>query len=295
MDSPTLFYPPISPTPTPPVHPSPPRAARRLPYFAMVAVTAVLSASVASATTFGLLSSNVAPTSTATPAPVVQTVSTVTNEDADISAVVAQAAKSVVTITSQTTVRRPFGQLGRATGVGSGVIVSADGYILTNNHVIENSTGLSVELADGTTYSASVVKQSAEHDLALIKVEANGLPAAALGDSSSVKVGQMAIAIGSPLGEYTGSVTRGIISALGRDITVGDDLTGRTVDLKDLIQTDAAINHGNSGGPLLNSSGQVIGINTAMAQSAENLGFATPINAAADLLAAAGAEQAQNL
>jgi S1-C subfamily serine protease len=128
---------------------------------------------------------------------------------------------------------------------------------------------------------------SEDEDLALVKVAATGLRAAPIGDPAGIKVGQTAIAIGSPLGTYTETVTKGIVSATGREITVEDDQTGRPVTLKNLIQTDAAINEGNSGGPLLDASGAVIGINTAVATSAEGLGFAIPIDAASDLIATA--------
>ena len=206
----------------------------------------------------------------------------------DLTAMVATAKESVVTITADgmsTDRFSPFGQPTR--GIGSGIILTADGYILTNRHVTENSTSLSVELHDGSTYPATLVEQATDNDLALIKVDATGLAAARIADSSSVVVGETAIAIGSPLGTYTETVTRGIVSGLGRDVTVADESTGRPVTLTGLIQTDAAINPGNSGGPLLDASGAVIGINTAVASTAQGLGFAIPINDAADLIARA--------
>ena len=205
---------------------------------------------------------------------------------------VASAKESVVTITADglTTDRfSPFGQPTR--GIGSGIILSADGYILTNRHVTENSTSLSVELNDGTTYPATLVEQSTDNDLALIKIDASGLSAAHIADAGSVAVGETAIAIGSPLGTYTETVTKGIVSGLGREVTVADESSGRPVKLTGLIQTDAAINPGNSGGPLLDASGAVIGINTAVASTAQGLGFAIPINDAADLIARATSGQ----
>jgi S1-C subfamily serine protease len=209
------------------------------------------------------------------------TTTTVTRED--ITAVVASAKDSVVTLTSTIgTSRGPFG--GAATGIGSGIILTADGYALTNRHVVEGSESLKATLADGTEYPARVVKISDTTDLALVKIDATGLRPAPIGDSASVAVGQTAIAIGSPLGTYTETVTKGIVSALDRTITVQDEQTGRPSTLKGLIQTDAAINQGNSGGPLLNASGQVIGVNTATATSAEGLGFAIPIKEAASLI-----------
>ena len=174
-----------------------------------------------------------------------------------------------------------------ATGVGSGVILTEDGYVLTNRHVVESSSSLTVALYDGSEYPAEIVEISDDEDLALIKMDATGLAAATIGNSSTLKPGQTAIAIGSPLGTFTETVTKGIISATDRDLTVQDEQTGRPIHLHNLIQTDAAINPGNSGGPLLDASGAVVGINTAIAGNAEGLGFATPINAAADLIARA--------
>jgi S1-C subfamily serine protease len=176
-----------------------------------------------------------------------------------------------------------------ATGVGSGVILTANGYILTNRHVVEGAQSLSVALLDGTKYDATVVQQSDKTDLALIKVDATGLTPARIGNSDQIQVGETALAIGSPLGTYTETVTRGIVSATGRDITVRDDETGQPTSLHDLIQTDAAVNEGNSGGPLLDASGQVIGINTAVAANGQGLGFAIPINAARSLVGIATA------
>jgi serine protease Do len=219
---------------------------------------------------------------TATPNAVVT--ATRPNTD-DITAVVAAARPSVVTITSSGLSVRgmsPFAV--PATGVGSGVILSATGYILTNKHVVEGSSSLTVALSDGSEYAATLVKELPDNDLALIKIEATGLVPATIGDSSSLQAGETAIAIGSPLGTYTETVTKGIISATGRDITVTDDQTGRPTQLHDLIQTDAAINPGNSGGPLLDASGAVVGISTAVAGNAEGLGFAIPINAASELI-----------
>ena len=199
---------------------------------------------------------------------------------------VAAVRNSVVTITSE-----GFSSRGPAaipsTGVGSGVVLTANGYILTNKHVVAGSQSLSVELADGRQFPATIVKESPDQDLALIKIEATGLTPAVIGDDASLQVGETVIAIGSPLGTFTETVTKGILSATGRTITVQDDATGRPVTLSNLLQTDAAINPGNSGGPLLDASGKVIGINTAASTNAEGLGFATPISAAASLIAQA--------
>ena len=210
----------------------------------------------------------------------------VSPEPAALTDVVAAVRDSVVTITSEGFSSRGFSQI-PSTGVGSGIILTADGYILTNRHVTEGSQSLSVELADGRQFDARIVHESTDQDLALIKIDATGLSPATIGDSGTLAVGQTAIAIGSPLGTFTESVTRGIISGTGRTITVADEATGQPVTMTGLLQTDAAINPGNSGGPLLDASGAVIGVNTAVSTAAEGLGFAIPISAAAPLIAQA--------
>jgi len=193
---------------------------------------------------------------------------------------------SVVTITSSgTTGFSPFSV--PSTGVGSGFIVNADGLILTNNHVITGATTLTVVLDDGRSMAATVVATDPAHDLALVKVSGTGLTPVTLGDSSSVQVGQLAIAIGSPLGTFTDSVTQGIVSGVNRTITVTDPATRTQERLTGLIQTDAAINRGNSGGPLLDASGAVIGIITASSSNAQDMGFAVPINQAKPMIEAA--------
>jgi S1-C subfamily serine protease len=163
-------------------------------------------------------------------------------------------------------------------GVGSGVIFDANGWILTNRHVVAGTSSLQVETKDGTRYDGHVYGVDTLTDLAIVKIEATGLPTASIGDSDSLKVGELVIAIGSPLGTFSNSVTSGIVSAVGRSIqTEGGSLT-------DLIQTDAAINPGNSGGPLLDASGSVIAINTAIARDSNGIGFAIPINIANPLM-----------
>jgi S1-C subfamily serine protease len=176
------------------------------------------------------------------------------------------------------------------TGYGSGVIFDPNGWIVTNEHVVAGAQSLTVTLEDGSTYPGRVYGTDTLTDLAIVKIEATGLPTAPIGDSGSAKVGQLAIAIGSPLGTYTNSVTAGIISAFGRTIEVQD-----TTVIRNLIQTDAAINPGNSGGALLDSGGNVIGINTAVARTAEGIGFAIPINIARPIMqqALAGQELAR--
>jgi len=252
----------------------------------------LLSASLASAGTVAVLTGPFAPSATTRPAANASTVSTTVSAD-DISDVVAAARESVVTITASGVSRSRFSAFEiPTTGVGSGVILTSDGYVLTNRHVVGGSRSLTVSLSDGRELPATIVQVSDQTDLALIKVDATGLSAARIGDATAIKVGQTAIAIGSPLGTYTETVTRGIVSGLGRDITVSDPATQAQERLTGLIQTDAAINPGNSGGPLLDASGAVIGINTAVATSAEGLGFAIPISAAADLIAVASSGSA---
>lgn len=165
-------------------------------------------------------------------------------------------------------------------GSGSGVLISADGYIITNYHVIEGAQEVGVILNTGDEYTATIVGSDEETDLAVLKIEASGLPYATLGSSSELRVGELAVAIGNPLGqEFAGTVTSGIISALNRSVTVDNrQMT--------LIQTDAAINPGNSGGPLVNQYGEVIGINTVKISSSdtEGLGFAIPMDEAKPII-----------
>lgn len=209
------------------------------------------------------------------------------NPDDDINTAEAIAAKvlpSVVGISTSTevTYQSFFGQQkGIQNGVGTGIIVDEKGYILTNSHVVSDGTAkeIIVQLTDGREVQGSVLWYDKSIDLAIVKIEAENLKAAELGDSEKVRIGAYAAAIGNPLGlAFARSVTQGVISGMDRSITVSDGQSQSTMD--GLIQTDASINSGNSGGPLLNSAGEVIGINTAKAQSGEGLGFAIPINTA---------------
>jgi serine protease Do len=207
---------------------------------------------------------------------------------ADIPGIVQAVSPAVVTIVADgvTETDPTTGQTGVGTATGSGVIFDANGLILTNHHVVAgNPSKLTVNLKDGRSFDATIYGVDTLTDLAIVKVDASGLPTAPIGDSSTIEVGQQAIAIGSPLGEFTDSVTSGIISAVGRSIPVESGM------LSNLIQTDTAINPGNSGGPLLDATGSVIGINTAIASSSQGIGFAIPINLARPLLAQASAGQ----
>lgn len=167
----------------------------------------------------------------------------------------------------------------KVTGIGTGVIIRKDGYILTNNHVVAGATNIIVTLRGGREYRGKVVGVDPETDLAVVKVDAKNLPAADIGDSSKIKVGELAVAIGNPFGlSYT--VSAGVISALDRNISTQDD-SGQARLFTNLIQTDAAINPGNSGGPLCNIKGEVIGINSMIYSRTggyQGIGFAIPIN-----------------
>jgi len=201
-----------------------------------------------------------------------------TNDDINtVSAVAKKAMSSVVGITS-VEVQQFFFSQQEVEGIGSGVIIDSNGYILTNSHVVGdgNAKSINVLFENGDKKEGKVLWNDSILDLAVVKVEATGLPVATLGDSDKLEVGEIAVAIGNPLGlEFQRSVTSGIISGLSRTIQVGQSNV-----IEDLIQTDASINPGNSGGPLLNSKGEVIGINTAKIKSAEGLGFSIPINKA---------------
>lgn len=216
---------------------------------------------------------------TAAPPPSASNVSSADVQGVDISAVAAQTAPTVVEVTTESVTKGGF--LGEQVtgGAGSGVIITEDGYIATNHHVIDGASKITVRLWDGTTYGATLVGSDQASDIAVLKINASNLPAAKLGNSDTLKVGDFALAIGNPLGELGGTVTNGIISALEREVTV----EGQTMTL---LQTNAAINSGNSGGGLFNAQGELIGIVNAksMGSGIEGLGFAIPINDVKDLL-----------
>jgi S1-C subfamily serine protease len=179
---------------------------------------------------------------------------------------------SVVNI--QVTHRSRRGPRYEAQGGGSGVIIAPDGYVMTNSHVVHRASALAVTLADGRELPAELVGEDPETDIAVIRVNAPGLVAARMGDSAKLKVGQLVIAIGNPFG-FQATVTAGVVSAVGRTL---QGMAGRAIE--DIIQTDAALNPGNSGGPLVDSRGRVVGINTAIIQYAQGICFAIPINTA---------------
>lgn len=209
---------------------------------------------------------------------------TVTENSAVISAV-KKISPAVVSITGTARTFNFFGSSSSAETAGTGFIVSKDGLILTNNHVVDNSNQTyTIYTADGKQYSGKVQQSDANSDLALVKINAKNLPTVTLGDSKNLQVGQTVIAIGNALGQYDNTVTTGIISGIGRSIQAGDTRGSGVETLSNVIQTDAVINQGNSGGPLINIDGQVIGINTATDAQGQAISFAIPINTAKSFL-----------
>jgi serine protease Do len=200
-------------------------------------------------------------------------------ENLSIPEIYEKTSESVVEISTE--IMQTAGGMGQYifSGAGSGVVITANGYIVTNNHVIEGAQTITVTLNNGESYEASLIGRDSRTDIAVLKVEASGLKPAHFGDSDTIIVGEQAIVIGNPLGELGGTVTEGIISALDREIVVnGEGMT--------LLQTSAAVNPGNSGGGLFNNRGEMIGIINAKTGgfNVEGLGFAIPINVAAEVM-----------
>ncbi len=295
-------YPSLGVGPLRPAQPPPP--GRRGPGLAAIVLVSLLSASMAAGGTFALLQTSgrldpppaatpIAAQVSATATPVEQNVRV--NEDSAVTDAATEVSPAVVTITSSGA-PDDFTALPQ-TGVGSGIIYDLEGWIVTNRHVVCGADDLQVRLLDGREFDGEVYGIDTLTDLAIVRIDGGeDLPVAELGDSRAIRPGQMAIAIGSPLGTFTNSVTAGVVSALGREITVDDSCAaGEVRRLNGLIQTDAAINPGNSGGALLDSTGRVIGINTAVAGDAQGIGFAIPINIAKPIMrqAVAGEELAR--
>lgn len=245
----------------------------------LIVVVAVISSILGSSLTLFALKDKIASSS--------QSSNIVVNEDSKsqnvYQAVAKKATPSVVGITTTSVSQDNMFAIPQETqGVGTGIIVDSNGYILTNSHVVSDgdATNVNVLFSDGSDIDGKVVWYDSQMDLAIVKVDKTGLTAADLGDSDDVAVGDISIAIGNPLGlDLQKSVTQGIISGLDRTIS-----TSQSTNMTGLIQTDASINSGNSGGPLLNEKGQVIGINTAKASQGEGLGFAIPINTAKNII-----------
>ncbi len=270
-------------------------------FVGLALVIALIAGAVGSAATYLALvySGNLAsagavgPAPSATPAP--QPSSSPQTVILDEQTAITRAAESVSPAVVTITVREgestdPFSL--PETGVGSGIIYDAAGYALTNRHVVANASQVTVELSDGRRLPATVYGVDTLTDLAIVKIDGTDLPVAQIGDSSTLKPGQTAIVIGSPLGTFTNSVTSGVISALGRQLTVTDPVSGKRRPLRNLIQTDAPINPGNSGGPLVDAAGPVVGVSTAYAQEGQGIFFAIPINIAKPIMSQAAAGEA---
>ena len=202
-----------------------------------------------------------------------------TGSDLTVSQIVDKNEDAVVEILMSGTQQNMWGQMQLVQGAGSGVIIKEDGYIATNYHVVQGANKVEVTLHNGDSYVAQIIGSDPSNDIAVIKIDAKGLTTATIGDSSTVDVGDLAVAIGNPLGQLGGTATTGIISALDRTL----DVEGTTLTL---MQTDAAINGGNSGGGLFNSKGELIGIveSKASAVGVEGLAFALPINTVAPII-----------
>ncbi len=210
---------------------------------------------------------------------------TFATEKASISTIVEKVAPSVVSIATKSEVESLFGAIAQS-GAGTGIILSKDGYVLTNKHVVQSSNSTTIVTSDGRTHSdVKLVGTDPLNDLAFLKINGvDDLSPIEIGTSQTLKVGQPVIAIGNALGQFQNTVTSGIISGISRNIQASGGLGTQASVLTDLIQTDAAINSGNSGGPLVNAGGQLIGINTAVTQDAQGIGFAIPIGAAKGLI-----------
>lgn len=256
---------------------SPKRKGGKGSMFVTMALVALLAGGVGGAGTYMAVGAKTTQSTSTVTTAGIQTNATSPVTTGTVADVAATASSSVVEITTTTTANGKgiFGQTIENTseGAGSGVIISEDGYIVTNNHVVEGAGTVKVRLTDGKEYDAEVVGVDSQTDLAVLKINASGLNAATFGDSNSLVVGQEVVAIGNPLGTLGGTVTDGIISATNRSITIENETMN-------LIQTTAAINPGNSGGGLFNSAGQLIGIVNAKSSGTgiEGLGFAIPSN-----------------
>lgn len=206
----------------------------------------------------------------------------VVQEENAVIAVVQKSSSSVVAIGISRNVANPYDPFAAPKSVnstiGTGFVVSDKGIIVTNKHVVADPGTYTVVTKDGQKYDVKKIYRDPTLDLAIVQIDGSNLQPLQLGDSAKLKVGQTVIAIGNALGKYTNTVTTGVVSGLGRNVTAGDDFSGSLESLDNLIQTDAAINPGNSGGPLLNSASQVIGVSVATTEGAQNIGFGIPIN-----------------
>ena len=281
LGPPSSMLPPPPMPPTPPAPPNPPATPSPASRNGWVrgaiggALAGALAASLVGAAWFrgdtSTTAASTAPTAVST---------SLTSTDGDVRSVVEKAQASVVAIEFDVTTTQR-GRTVQGSGAGSGVIISSNGLVLTNAHVVENASNLKVTLSDGSKYDATIIGSDTTQDIALVQLQgASNLPAATLGSSSDLQVGDGVVAIGNAL-DLDGSltVTSGIVSAKNRSLSNSDNST-----LANLIQTDAAINSGNSGGPLLNMAGEVVGINTAIIQDSQNLGFSIAIDSVKPLI-----------
>lgn len=206
--------------------------------------------------------------------------------EGSIAEIAAKVTPGVVSIVTEVRTTSFFGESSTSNAAGTGMIITSDGYVLTNKHVIEDAKKINVILDDGTTYEdIELVGTDPINDVAFLKIkDGKDLPTVSLGDSKTIHTGQQVIAIGNALGQFQNTITAGVISGIGRSITATSSDYSSSETLSDLIQTDAAINAGNSGGPLVNAAGQVIGINTATSQDADGIGFAIPISSVKGML-----------
>ena len=207
-------------------------------------------------------------------------------EETTVAGVVERVAPAVVSIVTETRTHSYYYGESSVSAAGTGMIVTEDGYIITNKHVVNGADTIQIITDSGDTYDdVDIVGVDPLNDVAYLKINgASGLPTVTLGDSKTIAVGQPVLAIGNALGAFQNSVTQGIVSGLGRSIVATGDDGGDQEELNDLIQTDAAINPGNSGGPLVNAAGEVIGINSASSVDYNNLGFSIPISATKGML-----------
>ncbi len=267
------------PQPPPAVHVN--RGLGAAPIIAIAVVAGLLSGALSAIGVASLLEGGPSGLVTGTDSTDANTISDVTIDES--SAVITAADKvapAVVTI-----LRTTGGIFGDGSdGSGSGFIYHEDGFILTNRHVVEGAESLTVILNDGRQFAGSVYGIDTLTDLAIVTIDATGLPSAPIGNSADLEPGQLAIAIGNPLGNFENTVTTGVVSGLGRQIRASDATQTSSETLNNLIQTDAAINPGNSGGPLVNSGGQVIGVNTAVNPDAQGIGFSIPIDVAKPIM-----------
>jgi S1-C subfamily serine protease len=294
----------ITPPPAPPNDEAAPAASvpaprrdRKLFGLTMMLIMGLILGAVLGGVTGGLVARNALQTqptpnaamSNAVPVVSASSARAASDSNQAVVAAVKRVGPAVVTVVNTMPQQRVFGFFGdsiqQPKGSGSGVIISPQGYIVTNNHVVENYEALQVIFADGTTVPADLVGTDQFADLAVIKVNGSVPAVAELGDSDKLQIGEAVIAIGSPLGDFKNTVTFGVISGLGRSLGIEEGST-----YEKMIQTDAAINQGNSGGPLVNLAGQVVGINTAIVRGnstssavAEGLGFSIPAQTVSDI------------